>query len=48
MAYGAYLAHMLPSVRFVEIDGADQTPFTEGADAVADYVVEFAAALAHN
>jgi pimeloyl-ACP methyl ester carboxylesterase/DNA-binding SARP family transcriptional activator len=45
MAYGAYIAQMLPSVRFVEIDGADQTPFTEGADAVVDYVIEFATAL---
>ena len=48
VAYGAYLAQTLPSARFVEIDGADQTPFTEGADAVADYVIEFATALPRN
>jgi DNA-binding SARP family transcriptional activator/pimeloyl-ACP methyl ester carboxylesterase len=48
MAYGAYLVQMVPNVRFVEIDGADQTPFTEGADSVADHVIEFATAHARN
>jgi DNA-binding SARP family transcriptional activator/pimeloyl-ACP methyl ester carboxylesterase len=45
IAHGAFLAHGLPNARLVEIDGADQTPFTESAETVAHWVVDFATAL---
>jgi pimeloyl-ACP methyl ester carboxylesterase len=42
MAHGAFLAEHVRDSRLVEIEGADQTPFTEGADFIADLIIEFA------
>jgi DNA-binding SARP family transcriptional activator/pimeloyl-ACP methyl ester carboxylesterase len=47
MVHGAYLAQRLRRARFVEIEGSDQTPFTEGADAIAAIVIDFVTALTH-
>jgi pimeloyl-ACP methyl ester carboxylesterase/DNA-binding SARP family transcriptional activator len=44
-AHGAYLATRLQNAPFVEMEGADQTPFTEAADVVADLVIDFVTAL---
>jgi len=45
IAHGAYLAMGLRNGSFVQIDGADQTPFTEAADTIADLVLDFVTAL---
>ena len=36
LRYGEYLAANAPGAVFVELDGADQPPFTEGTDVIAD------------
>jgi pimeloyl-ACP methyl ester carboxylesterase len=41
-AHGAYLAKHLPDARFVEVDGSDQPPFTEGGDEIAELIARFA------
>lgn len=43
--HGAFLADHIPSARFVELDGADQPPFTEGASTIADAVTDFVTTL---
>lgn len=43
--HGAFLAAHIPGARLVELDGADQPPFTEGGDDIADCVTNFAMAL---
>ena len=42
LAHGAFLAEHIHNSRLVEIAGADQTPFTEGAHDIADLITEFA------
>ena len=44
--HGRFLADHIPGARFIEVDGADQTPFTDGGDKVADSIIEFATSLA--
>ncbi len=44
MAHGAFLAEHIHNSRLVEIAGTDQTPFTEGADDIADLITAFATA----
>jgi pimeloyl-ACP methyl ester carboxylesterase len=38
---GRYLAEHIPNARFVELDGSDHWPWTEGADELADEIEEF-------
>jgi DNA-binding SARP family transcriptional activator/pimeloyl-ACP methyl ester carboxylesterase len=45
VAHGAYLATHIGGARFVEVDGSDQPPFTEGASEIADLMVSFAQGL---
>ena len=45
LQHGAFLAERIPSARFIELEGADQSPFTEGANAIADSVSDFATSL---
>jgi DNA-binding SARP family transcriptional activator/pimeloyl-ACP methyl ester carboxylesterase len=44
LPYGRYLAQHLPHASLVELDGEDQPPFTQDAEAIADAVVAFARA----
>ena len=43
--FGRYLADNIPGAHLVHIDGADQSPFTEGADAITDAISEFVDSL---
>ncbi len=45
LRYGAFLAEHIPSVRFHELDGADQPAFTEGATAIAGLISTFTTTL---
>jgi pimeloyl-ACP methyl ester carboxylesterase len=40
--YGEYLAEQIPGAHYVELDGADQPPFTETAEAIAALIADFA------
>jgi pimeloyl-ACP methyl ester carboxylesterase/DNA-binding SARP family transcriptional activator len=40
--HGEYLAAQIPGAAYVEVDGFDQPPFTEGADLIAERILEFA------
>jgi pimeloyl-ACP methyl ester carboxylesterase len=42
LVHGAYLARQIPGASFVEIDGADQPPFTEHAEQIAGRIIDFA------
>jgi DNA-binding SARP family transcriptional activator/pimeloyl-ACP methyl ester carboxylesterase len=41
-SYGEYLAEQIAGARYVELDGSDQPPFTETAEAVAALIADFA------
>jgi DNA-binding SARP family transcriptional activator/pimeloyl-ACP methyl ester carboxylesterase len=43
--HGAFLAERIRGARYLEVDGADQTPFTEGAGVIAGAMVDFSTAL---
>ena len=42
MHNGEFRAEHIHNARLVEIAGADQTPFAEGGDDIADLITEFA------
>ncbi len=44
--FGRHLADAIPGARLLEMDGADQPPFTEGAVDIADAIASFATPLA--
>ena len=41
LQHGAFLARHIRSARFIELDGADQPPFTEDAATIADSITDF-------
>jgi pimeloyl-ACP methyl ester carboxylesterase len=43
--FGAFLAERIPDARYVEVNGADQSPFTGDAATMADHILEFAGRL---
>jgi DNA-binding SARP family transcriptional activator/pimeloyl-ACP methyl ester carboxylesterase len=45
LVYGEHLAATIPGAKFVAIDGADQPPFTEGADEFVALIRDFAVQL---